>query len=88
MEEPAKNAALGLAAQAEKNEIVAREQGIDDLRDDSVFIAMHAGKKCFAFFDGAEQIATELILDGARNAAWIKIRDALELAECPWFRMS
>ncbi len=66
-----------MATKAEENEIVAREQGIDDLRDDGVFIAVHAGKKRLALFDGAEQIAAELILDGAGSAAGIKIGNAL-----------
>src|SRR6267378_3361523 len=66
-----------LISQAEKNEIVAREQGIDDLRDYGVFIAVHAGEEGLALFDGAEQIAAEFILDGARSAAGIEIGNAL-----------
>ena len=37
----AQNAALGLSTQTQKDEIVPREQGIDDLGDDAVLVAMH-----------------------------------------------
>src|SRR6266851_2439167 len=77
VDEAAKNSAFGLAAEAEQNEIVAGEQGIDDLRNDSVFVAVDAGEKRFALFDGTEQIAAELILNGAGCAAGIKIGNAL-----------
>src|SRR5712664_4189544 len=77
VDEAAKNSAFGLAAEAEQNEIVAGEQGIDDLRDDGVLVAMHAGEKRLAFFNGTEQIAAELILYGAGYAAGIKIGNAL-----------
>src|SRR5712692_5509141 len=77
VDEAAQNSALCLATKAKKNEIVARENGIDDLRDDGVFIAVHAREKRLALFDGAKQIATELILNGAGSAARIEIGDAL-----------
>jgi len=41
------------------------EQGVDDLRDDGVFVAVDAGEKRFALFDGTKQIAADFILDGA-----------------------
>src|SRR5216684_6090478 len=85
--EPSKNAALGLAAQAEKDEIVAGEQGIDNLRDDGVLVAVDAGKKRFALFDGTKQIAAELILNGAGGTAGIKIRNALQFAQGTRFGM-
>ncbi len=44
IDESAQDTAFGLAAEAEKNEIVAREQSVDDLRDDGVFVAVNAGK--------------------------------------------
>src|SRR5437879_5242978 len=76
VDEAAQNAALGLAAQAEKNEIVPREKRIHDLRNNRVFISVDAGEEGFALFDGPEQIAAEFILDGAACAARIKIRNA------------
>jgi len=47
------------------------------LRDDGVFIAVHAREERLALFDSAKQIATQLIFHGARSAARIKIRNAL-----------
>ena len=52
LDQAAKDAAFCLAAKTEKNEIVAREQGIDDLRDDRVLIAVNAGKERFVALDG------------------------------------
>ena len=40
----AQDAAFGLAAQAEQNEIVPRENGIDDLRNNGVVVADDAGE--------------------------------------------
>src|SRR6266581_4732409 len=53
------DAALGLASQAKQNEIVAGEQGIDDLRDHRVFIAVHAGEERLLLFNGSQQIAAD-----------------------------
>ena len=43
--ERAQDARLRLAAQAEQDEVVARENGVDHLRDDGVVIADDAGKE-------------------------------------------
>src|SRR5208283_675116 len=40
----AQDAALRLPAQAEQDEVVAREDGVDDLRDDRVVVTDDAGK--------------------------------------------
>ncbi len=42
--ERAEDAALGLAAEAEQDEVLPGEHGVDDLRDDGVFIADDAGE--------------------------------------------
>ena len=42
--ERAQDAALGLSAQSEQDEIVPREHGVDDLRDHRVFVTDNAGK--------------------------------------------
>src|SRR5256886_8591630 len=76
IDEAAQNAALGLASQAEKNKIVAGKQRIHDLRNDGVFIAVDAGEERLTLFDGPQQVAAELVLDGAACAPRIKIRDA------------
>ena len=44
IDEAAQNTAFGLTPEAEKNKIVAGKQGVDDLRNDGVFVAMDAGK--------------------------------------------
>src|SRR6266404_597309 len=88
IDEAAQDAAFGLAAEAEKNKIVAREQCVDDLRDDGVFVAVDAGKQRFTFFDGAKEIAADFVFHGEGGAARVKVGDALELAERAWFRLS
>ena len=40
----AKDAALGLSAQTEENEIVAREDGINNLRGHGIVVADNAGE--------------------------------------------
>ena len=40
----AQDAAFGLSAQAEEDEIMAREDGVNDLRDDGVVVADDAGE--------------------------------------------
>ena len=88
MGESAKDAALGLTAQTEKDEIVAGEQGIDDLRDDRVFVSVDTWKEGFAFLDGAQQIAADLIFDRTRHAARVKIRNTLQLADGARFQLT
>src|SRR5258708_5867556 len=63
VDEGAQNTALGLASQAKENEIVSREQGIDNLRDDGVLVAVYAGEERLALFDRPKQIAAQLILN-------------------------
>src|SRR5712664_3197767 len=88
IDECTQDAALGLAAEAEKNEIVAGEQSVDDLRDDGVFVAVDAGKQRLALFDGAEQIAADFVFHGEGGAARVEVRNAPELAERARFRLS
>ena len=45
--ERAQDAALGLAAQAEQDEVLLRQDGVHDLRNDGVFVADDAGKERF-----------------------------------------
>ena len=44
VDQAAQDAALGLAAQTEQDEIVPGQNGIDDLRQDRLFVAVNAGK--------------------------------------------
>ena len=50
--ERAQDAAFGLAAQAEQDEVVARKEGVDDLRDDGVVVADDAGEERGAVASG------------------------------------
>src|ERR1019366_5519668 len=45
IDQPAQDAALGLAPQTEKNEIVAREDRVGDLRQNSLFVTVNAGEE-------------------------------------------
>ncbi len=88
--ERAQDAGLGLAAQAEQDEVVAREDGVDDLRDDRVVVADDAGEEAFAFAWAAgrdlpqtrDEIVAELVLDGARDALGGEVRRFAKLAQC------
>ena len=48
-DQAAQDAGLRLPAQAEQNEMMARQNGVDDLRKDGVFVAVHAGKELSPF---------------------------------------
>ena len=72
--ERAEDARLGLAAQAEQDEVVAREDGVDDLRDDRVVVADDAGEERLAFgaagdlAQAGDEVVAELVLDAAGDA--------------------
>ena len=87
LRQSAEDAALRLAAKPKKNEIVAGEQRVDNLRDDGVFVAMHAGKERLVFFDHAQKVLAHFVLHGARKRAGVEVRDAFEFAERASFRM-
>ena len=57
------DARLGLAAQAEEEQVVLREDGVDDLRDDRVAVADDAGEQLFAGLELADDVAAQLVLD-------------------------
>jgi len=82
IDEATKNAAFGLAAQAEQNEIVAREKRIDDLRDYGVVVAMNAREDCFVALDGAKEIGANFVFDGALKRAGIEVGYTAEFADC------
>ena len=66
---------------------MAREQGVYDLRDHGVFVAVDARKKPLTLFDGAQKIAANFIFDGARSAVRIEVGDTLELTDGARLRM-
>src|SRR5215472_6457777 len=56
----AQNTALGLTAQAKQNEIMARENGINDLRHDGVVISDNAGKDWATAAKACDEIVAQL----------------------------
>jgi len=70
--EGAEDARLGLSAEAEEDEVVAGEDGVDDLGDDGVVVADDAGEEGLVFTSyGAEagdEVVAELVLDAAIDA--------------------
>ena len=56
----AENAALGLPAQAQEDEVLLGEEGVDDLRDDRLFVAHDAGKQFPPVLQGLQQVGTDL----------------------------
>src|SRR5262249_20820226 len=71
----AQDARLRLAAQAEQDEVVARQDRVDDLGDDRVVVADDAGKERAARAQLADQVVADFSLDGpARDASGLDIR--------------
>jgi hypothetical protein len=64
IDELAHEPALSLALFAEEEEIVAREDRVDELGDDGVVVAEDAGEEFAAFLQGVREVVTELCLDG------------------------
>ena len=65
----AQDAALGLSAQAQQDEVVPRQDGVGDLRQHRLFVAADAGKERLARFQLAQQVAAHLILHAAIGGA-------------------
>ena len=66
IDEPAQDAALGLSAQSEQNEVVLRENRVDELRDDGVVVADDAGEQRFAGLQLAHEVVADFLFDGTR----------------------
>ena len=80
-DERAQDAALRLAAQAEQDEVVARQHRVDDLRHDRVVEADDPGKERRARAQALDQVAADLVLDAApQDPAGGDVR--AQLAEC------
>ena len=61
----AQDAALGLAAQAEQDEILPRQNRVDDLRNDCVFKADDAGEERLLRLEPGNQVGAHLVFDAA-----------------------
>ena len=58
-------ACFGLAAQTQKDEIVAGKNGVDYLRDDRIVVSQNAWKQGIAPLNLTDEIAAEFVLDGS-----------------------
>ena len=56
---------LSLTAQAEQNQIVARENRVCNLRHDGLIVADDAWKKFLARAEFAQEVSAHLVFDGA-----------------------
>ena len=57
----AQDARFSLAAQAQQNEMMARQNGVDDLRKDGIVVAVHAGKELVALFQFVQEIFAQFL---------------------------
>jgi hypothetical protein len=80
-DERAQDARLRLTAQAEQDEVVSRQDRVDDLRHDRLLIADHAGEERAAAGEAREQVLAHLVLDRPRGAVGSAEWRALEGAQ-------
>ena len=80
IDEAAQDAALRLAAQPEQDEVVARQDRVDELRDDRLVVADDARKERLARLQLADQVVADLLLDrcGESSPAAVAARRASE----------
>ena len=67
----------------EQDEIVARENGVGDLRQNGFFVAVHAGEERLARFEFAQQVRAHLFLYGAAGGGCVRHSGA-PFAKCGW----
>lgn len=77
----ADNFCLGLATQAEQNEIVLRQNRIDNLRDDGFFVAHHAGKQIVTSLQLAYEVPSQFVFHAAPGQPLFGEVAVLESAE-------
>ena len=63
IDEAAQDAALRLTAQAEQDEVVPRQDRVDELRDDGVLVADDAGEERVAGLQLVNEVVANLLLD-------------------------
>src|SRR4029077_17951587 len=80
-DERAHEPGLALAALAQKDDVVPGEQGALQLGYDGVVEADDAGERGFAGAEAAEQVGTDLLLDGSSGVTGVA-----EFAERGWRR--
>src|SRR5215472_4407510 len=79
--ECAQNAALGLATQAQQNEIVSREKSVHQLGHDRIVIADNPGKNGFAGAKFGDQVVAKLVFDLARAKSRLRKSALTKLAQ-------
>ena len=88
LQQAAQDPAFGLAAQAQQNKIVARKQGIHDLGNDRVFVAVHSGEERLVALNRPQQVAADFVLHRNTGGTGVEVWNALQLANRAGFRMS
>ena len=68
-DQAAQDPALRLAAQAQQNEIVPRQDRVDELRHDRVVVADDAGEEPLASLQLANEVVADFLFDRSRRAA-------------------
>ncbi len=63
VDEHSQHAGLSLAAQSQKEQVVARENRVDDLGNDGLVVADNSGKQRFAASELGQQVPPHLVFD-------------------------
>ena len=79
VDQSAEHPRFGLAAKSEKKNVVSREDGVDDLRDDGFVIAEDIRKQRIAAPEFGDQVAAHLVLDRLHSIAALS-----QLADGSW----
>ncbi len=66
-DERAQDARLRLTTQPQQNEVVPRQQRVDDLRHHGVFVAQHTAEQGPAVLQAGDEVPTDLVLDVLRT---------------------
>ena len=78
----ADEARLGLPAQSQQNEIVARKNGVDHLRHHGILESQNAREKILAALQFADQIIAKFVLDGSAGEARFREGTFTKRAQC------
>ena len=68
IDQTAQNAGFRLASQSQKDEVVARKNGVDDLGNDRVLVSHDARKDRLLCAETADEVLAKLVLDAASKA--------------------
>jgi hypothetical protein len=82
--ECSQNPGLRLSPEAEQNEIVAAQEGVDDLWHHGFFVSHYALEYGLSAGEAREKIRSQLIFDGAEFSLGRGEGGALESAKCFW----